>query len=93
MRRTRRNHAPGFKAQVALAAIRRDKTLAELAEYLVEHRTRFQNGSPNRQRSPYVAGGHEPRPQSLISRCSMPKLGRSRESMMVEKRRSPRRDC
>lgn len=32
MRRTRRNHAPVFKAKVALAAIRGDKTLAELAE-------------------------------------------------------------
>lgn len=31
MKRTRRNHAPGFKAKVALAAIRGDKTLAELA--------------------------------------------------------------
>lgn len=33
MRRTRRNHAPGFKAKVALAAIKGDKTLAELAEH------------------------------------------------------------
>jgi len=32
MRRTRRNHAAGFKAQVAVAAIKGDKTLAELAE-------------------------------------------------------------
>ena len=32
MKRTRRNHAPGFKAKVALAAIKGDKTLAELAE-------------------------------------------------------------
>ena len=31
MERTRRNHASGFKAKVALAAIRGDKTLAELA--------------------------------------------------------------
>jgi transposase len=37
MRRTRRNHAPGFKAQVALAAIRGDKTLAELAEDFAVH--------------------------------------------------------
>jgi len=37
MRRTRRNHAPGFKAQVALAAIRGDKTLAELAEHFAVH--------------------------------------------------------
>ena len=32
MRRPRRNHSPQFKAKVALAAIRGDKTLAELAE-------------------------------------------------------------
>ena len=37
MRRTRRNHAPGFKAKVALAAIRGDKTLAELAEQFDVH--------------------------------------------------------
>ncbi len=37
MRRTRRNHAPGFKAQVALAAIRGDKTLAEWAEHFAVH--------------------------------------------------------
>ena len=37
MRRTRRNHAAGFKAQVALAAIRGDKTLTELAEHFEVH--------------------------------------------------------
>jgi transposase len=37
MRRTRRNHAPGFKAKVALEAIKGDKTLAELAEYFDVH--------------------------------------------------------
>jgi len=37
MRRTRRNHAAGFKAKVALAAIRGDKTLAELAEHFDVH--------------------------------------------------------
>ncbi len=37
MRRTRRNHAPGFKAKVALAAIRGDKTLSELAEHFDVH--------------------------------------------------------
>ena len=30
--RTPRNHAPAFKAKVALAAIKDDKTLAELAQ-------------------------------------------------------------
>ena len=37
MRRTRRNHAPGFKAKVAIAAIKGDKTLAELAEQFDVH--------------------------------------------------------
>lgn len=31
-RRKRRNHAPTFKAQVALAAMKGDRTLAELAQ-------------------------------------------------------------
>ena len=37
MRRTRRNHAPGFKAKVALAAIKGDRTMAELAEHFDVH--------------------------------------------------------
>ena len=36
-RRPRRNHAPGFKAKVALAAIKGDRTLAELAEQFDVH--------------------------------------------------------
>ncbi len=31
-KRTRRNHSPDFKAKVALAAIRGDRTVAQLAE-------------------------------------------------------------
>jgi transposase len=36
-RRPRRNHTPGFKAKVALAAIKGDRTLAELAEQFDVH--------------------------------------------------------
>jgi transposase len=36
-KRTRRNHAPAFKAKVALAAIKGEKTLAELAEQFDVH--------------------------------------------------------
>jgi hypothetical protein len=35
-RRPRRNHAPGFKAKVALAAIKGDRTLAELGPRLIK---------------------------------------------------------
>ena len=36
-KRPRRNHTPAFKAKVALAAIRGDKTLAELAQQFDIH--------------------------------------------------------
>ena len=37
MKRPRRNHTRGFKAKVALAALKGDKTLAELAEIFDVH--------------------------------------------------------
>ncbi|MDP8567810.1 transposase, partial [Methylophilus aquaticus] len=37
MKRTRRTHAASFKAKVALAAIKGDKTLAELASEFAVH--------------------------------------------------------
>jgi transposase-like protein len=36
-KRTRRTHAPAFKAKVALAAIKGEKTLAELAQQFAVH--------------------------------------------------------
>ena len=36
-RRPRRNHSPAFKAKVALAAIKGEKTLAELAQQFDVH--------------------------------------------------------
>jgi transposase-like protein len=39
MKRTRRNHGATFKAKVALAAVKGDKTLAELSEQFHVHPT------------------------------------------------------
>jgi transposase len=41
MKRTRRNHGATFKAQVAVAAIKGDKTLTELAEQFSVHPTQI----------------------------------------------------
>jgi transposase len=41
MKRMRRNHGATFKAQVALAAVKGDKTLAELAEQFCVHPTQI----------------------------------------------------
>ena len=37
IRRTRRNHTPAFKAKVALAAVKGDRTVAQLAEQFDVH--------------------------------------------------------
>jgi transposase-like protein len=36
-RRPRRNHSPAFKAKVALAAVKGDRTMAQLAEHFDVH--------------------------------------------------------
>lgn len=41
MKRTRRTHAPSFKAKVALAAIKGDKTLAELSSEFEVHQNQI----------------------------------------------------
>ena len=46
-RRKRRNHSPEFKAKVAIAALKGDKMLAELAQQFDVHLNRpgFRRGS------------------------------------------------
>jgi transposase len=41
IKRTRRNHSAAFKAKVALAAIKGEKTLAELGRQYDVHTNRF----------------------------------------------------
>src|ERR1700730_14813333 len=40
-RRPRRNHSPAFKAKVALAAVKGDRTIAQLAEHFDVHPNRI----------------------------------------------------
>ena len=61
MRRTRRNHAPGFKAKVALAAIKGDKTLAELAEHFDVHPNQISEWKQQLQESAADLFGGGPR--------------------------------
>ena len=67
-KRTRRNHTPAFKAKVALAAIKGEKTLAELAQQFDVHpnqitnwKTRLQEGAAGR------LGSDVPRPDAVPS--------------------------
>lgn len=61
MKRTRRNHAPGFKAKVALAAIRGDKTLAELAADFGVHPNQISDWKQQLQESAADVFGNGPK--------------------------------
>ena len=41
-KRKRRNHSPSFKAKVAMAAVRGDRTLAELSQHFDVHPNQIQ---------------------------------------------------
>jgi transposase-like protein len=63
MKRPRRNHAPAFKAKVALAALKGDRTLAELAQQFDVHPREAQEQPVRRQRGRHANElGRDPGP-------------------------------
>jgi transposase len=76
MKRTRRNHGATFKAHVALAAIKGDKTLAELAEQFRVHPTQITEWKQQLlARAADVFGGTKPPPETPDLRTLHAKIG------------------
>ncbi len=64
-RRPRRNHTPVFKSKVALAAIKGDKTVAELAQQFDVHPnqiTQWKNQLLERAGAVFEGSGHQEAP-------------------------------
>ena len=64
-RRPRRNHTPAFKAKVALAAIKGDKTLADLAQQFDVHPNQITQWKPQLQEGAAGVFGAEARGDAL----------------------------
>ena len=76
MKRTRRHHGATFKAQVALAALKGDKTLAELAEQFQVHPTQITEWKQQlHARAADVFGGSKPPAESPDLKTLHAKIG------------------
>ncbi len=76
MKRPRRNHGADFKAKVALATLKGDKTLAELAEQFGIHPTPITEWKqPLRERAADVFGGTKPQPDAPDLKVLHAKIG------------------
>ena len=78
-KRSRRNHSPAFKAKVALAAIKGEKTLAELAQQFDVHANQITAWKALLLEGRPGYSGRQPSPSQVhrqsTSRRSTPKSG------------------
>jgi transposase len=76
MKRTRRNHGAEFKAKVALATLKGDKTLAELAEHFGVHPTQITEWKQQLlARASDVFGGTKHKPEEPDLKSLHAKIG------------------
>lgn len=76
MKRTRRNHGGTFKAQVALAAVKEDKMVAELAEHFQIHPTQITEWKQQQlARAADVFGWPKPLPETPDLKTLHAKIG------------------
>lgn len=75
-RRPRRNHSPEFKAKVALAAVRGEKPLAELAEQFDVHPNQITQWKGQLlERAATAFGGGPPEPPPVDMKTLHAKIG------------------
>jgi transposase-like protein len=86
MKNTRRNHGATFKAQVALAAVKGDKTLAELADQFRVHPTQITEWKQQLlARAADVFGGTKPTSDTPDLKTLHAKIGQlARENDFLE---------
>ena len=75
-RRKRRNHSPTFKAQVAIAALKGDRTLAELAQQFDVHPNQITDWKTQlMERSAQVFGDSQAKPVGPDIKTMEAKIG------------------